>query len=104
AADLGLASSTKACDVEAVKRYDKARQWLRHDTFECASMLLRGTHAYASPAAVRASYRRVERAHGEGSTSRYHIPYGDFLFRLGLEWPGTYKPDTKTVHFSDLTP
>lgn len=73
--------------------------------FECASMSLKGSHAYASAIAVKRSYRRVQEAMGTRSAAhRYHLMFGDFVFQVGLEWPGACKPGTKIVPFYDLTP
>lgn len=90
---------------ELFQNLEKARKWLHQDTFECASMSLRGSHAYASAMAVKKSYRRVQEAMGTRSAAhRYHLMFGDFVFQIGLEWPGACKPGTKTVPFYDLTP
>jgi hypothetical protein len=58
---------------------------LKRDNFQCAAELLEGREAYATPSAIRASYRRVERNLADG-TSIVGVPfhYG-FLTRIGVK-------------------
>jgi len=92
--------------AEQRKRYgciDKIRKWFRYGTFPCASMYLLGTDAFASPSAVRASYRRVKRrSRSKEDALRYYVFWGDFLKRLGVPWPGSYDPGMKFTPFYDL--
>jgi hypothetical protein len=90
---------------KADERIKKTRNWLRYGTFECAAMVLKNTDAYATPAAVKASYRRVEKTmRDRPAAHRYHLTFNDFVFQIGLDWPGATKPGTKIVPFYDLTP
>lgn len=83
----------------------KLQKWLRHGTFECASMALRGGPAFGSPIAIKKSYQRVQKAmRNRTSAQRYHLTFGDFVFRIGLDWPGAVHQGTKIVPFWDLTP
>lgn len=91
-------------EEEHFHRLKRTSAWLRHDTFECASMTLRGSDAYAGAVAVKRSYRRVQAAYSAHAPARYHLMYGDFVFKIGLDWPGSYKPGTKWVPFYELTP
>lgn len=89
----------------AYPHLSKARKWLRHGTFECASMTLKGGPAQASPITVKRAYRRVSRTmRNRVAAHRYHLLWGDFTFKIGLGWPGTVYPGTKIVPFWDLTP
>lgn len=83
----------------------KAQKWLANETFECASMSLRGSFAAGGPVAVKKSYRRVKEAMRSGSGAhRYHLMFGDFVFKIGLDWPGAVRPGTKLAPFWELTP
>ena len=75
------------------------RKLLKQDNFECATMLLNGTIADASPSAVRASYRKVKRARANGSnmTSTHFDP--DFLGKLGVQDLWAEKGARKTLFF-----
>jgi len=84
---------------------DKILKWFRYGTFQCASLYLLGTDAFASPSAIRASYRRVaRRMRSKDEALRYYLFWGDFLKRLGVPWPGTYDTGTKFTPFYDLKP
>lgn len=90
---------------ERYRRVAKAQKWLRHGTFECASMSLKGSPAYGSPITVKKVYQRVnKRMRDRSAAQRYHLMFGDFVFRIGLDWPGARRPGTKIVPFWDLTP
>lgn len=102
--DLRTLSDHPSLKKNYGKNLEKATKWLRHGTFECASMSLKGSPAFASPVTVKKSYRRVQAAmRSRSAGSRYHLIYGDFFRRVGLDWPGTFKPGTKIVPFWDLT-
>jgi len=71
----------------------KRNDWLKQGTFEWSTQLLRGRDAYASPSAIRASYRRVERSKGSHVLGAW---FDDpFLRRLGLQAVPDRKPGTK---------
>lgn len=83
----------------------KAQKWLTHETFECASMSLKGSYAFGGPMAVKKSYRRVKQAFRTRSAAyRYHLMFGDFVFKIGLDWVGAVRPGTKIAPFWELTP
>jgi hypothetical protein len=83
----------------------KAQKWLSQGTFECAAMSLKGSPAYGSPITVKKSYQRVQKAMSSRTTAhRYHLTFDDFVFKVGLTWPGTVRPGTKIVPFWELTP
>ena len=87
------------------RHIEKVRDWLRHGTYECASMSLRRGYAFAGPDGVKASYFKVQKAMRSRSTAlRYHLTFNDFVFRIGLDWPGAVTAGTKFVPFYNLTP
>jgi len=88
---------------ERRKRHiERFRDWLRHGTFQCAAMYLKGRDAHAGPDAIRGSYRRVSRAFSRGEKSPM---FGDlFLKKLGLEDWLYVKPGTKRIPLYNLVP
>jgi hypothetical protein len=99
---------TKDYPPELEKRFShlkKVRKWLGYGTYECAAMFLRGTFAACSSHGVRASYRKVRRAYASRTAAwRYYTFPGDFLGRVGIPYPLTPLPGTKTANFFDLQP
>ena len=93
---------------ELRRRYgciDKIQRWFRYGTFQCASMSLLGTDAFAGSHTVRASYRRVSRRmRSPADAFRHYIFWGDFLKRIGVPWPGSYDSGMKFTPFYDLKP
>jgi hypothetical protein len=85
---------------EAVKkRREKRRIWLKQGTFECASELLRGRDAFASPHSVRASYRKIEE--NKNDPSRVLGAWFDdpFKEKLGLQGNLDRKGGKNTLYF-----
>lgn len=85
------------------KRLEKMRQWLRHGTFACASMYLYGSYARAGAEAIKASYRRVQRAHKDPLDTRYWYIDPRFLWQVGID-DRIEVPGTKFAHLYNLTP
>jgi len=67
------------------RRFQSARTaWLKLETFERAAKLLVGQSAHASSSAVRASYRKVEKAICNGKTIMGLWFDDGFLLKLGI--------------------
>lgn len=90
------------------KRYEyikRERAWLRHGTYQCASMYLSGRNSRAGADAIKASYRRVSRnTAGKAALDQYYLFDEAFLRKLGF--PGLFdrKPGTKLLPLCNLTP
>lgn len=94
-------------DARYLKHHNKMRQWLRHGTFECASLYLIGyqCRSQAGADAVKASYRRVERdLRDRTKQSRYFMFDDRFLAKLGTGRLNDPDQVTKCVPIYDLTP
>ena len=74
------------------------RDWLR--AYECASMMLRETPAFGGPDAMKASYRRVEKA---SNPLQYFLFQPEFLQSIGLQHPSRWFPSRKFTPLYDLT-
>jgi hypothetical protein len=85
---------------------EKMLRWLGHDwprAYECAAMYLRGRRAYASPAAIRRSYLKVQKHFkGNGDATRYCILDESFLRALGFEGSLDRKRGTKLLPLYNL--
>ena len=71
-------------DLKPCKGHKARKEWLKMETFERAARLLVGQNAHASPSAIRASYRRVEKARSNGRCVQGLWFDDDFLYRLGV--------------------
>lgn len=67
------------------KRERARKAWLKLDNFELAAELLEGESSYASPSAIRASYRKVEKAISDGTNMLGVWLDDDFLSKLGVK-------------------
>ena len=71
--------------------------------YECASMLLLGTEAYAGPEAIKTSYLKVEKWF-ETKRGRYLRLDDDFIEKLGMQHRRDEKQGRKWVPIYDLKP
>lgn len=81
------------------KHHERLKEWLKAGTFECAVGLLEGRDAYASPSAIRASYRRVERVRAKPDQAVGAWFDDAFRQRLGLQGASDSKRDKKSAVF-----
>jgi hypothetical protein len=99
------AQRDKFKDTRYWRRAEQLLAWLRHGTFECASMYLTGRDARASANTMRTSYRRCNRrAAGFLRPDRYHLFDEDLLVKFGFPRMIDRKPGTKWVSLFNLTP
>ncbi len=101
--DKVLARLPEKPETEILRRtHAKRKAWLKRDNFECAADLLCGYDAYATPSAIKRSYRRIEnkRKHERGRLGAWFSE--SFLKKLGLEQIYERRPGHKTFLFIDL--
>jgi hypothetical protein len=78
--------------------------WLKQSNFECAADLLRGRNAYATPSAIKQSYRRIECKRKLQPQTCVGAWFSDsFLKKLRLEQSHERRPGHKTLLFIDLS-
>lgn len=86
----------------AIEHFRKLKQWLRSGTHQCAALLVaRNGGARVSAAAIRRSYRRIQR---ENATPGFRscVFMTDFLRKVGLDQ--NQKPGRKFRPIYDLPP
>jgi hypothetical protein len=96
--------SERSCEMDEhrMKLIWFGHDWLR--AYECASMMLNGTPAFAGPDAMKTSYGRVEDRMDDPKESwRYCYFEPEFLESIGLQHPSRWNWSTKFTPLYNLT-
>jgi hypothetical protein len=98
----GMSASRREHFEDRRRLIERYRTWLKHGTYRCAAMYLRGQDAYAGTDAIRTSYRKIQKAF---SRDAKFPALGDlFIEKIGLSGWLDAKPGKKHTRLYDLEP